>query len=231
MDEILVANFMVFHDVVRPRTYDLWIGDEAWDVDYFLHENPELKRAAVRLADRLRRLAADARRRRARGVPDRGLQRRDDRAHRALPARSATGAIFVGNPDDIVPARSARACRRSATGPSGTTTSPATSPASTRPTRRPRRAPGRARLPPGRAGLHRHRRRVGRRRAAAAAGRRGVPRPGQAARPRPADDRSSPARGSTPRACRRRTGSRCAPTCTTSTATWPHATSPSCRAA
>ena len=25
--------------------YDLWVGDEAWDVDYFLHENPELKRA------------------------------------------------------------------------------------------------------------------------------------------------------------------------------------------
>ena len=26
--------------------YDLWIGDEAWEVDYYLHENPELKRAA-----------------------------------------------------------------------------------------------------------------------------------------------------------------------------------------
>ena len=37
---------MVF---ARPRratsSYDLWVGDEAWDVDYFLHENPELKRA------------------------------------------------------------------------------------------------------------------------------------------------------------------------------------------
>ena len=45
MDEILVANFMVFHDVVRDERYDLWIGDEAWDVDYFLHENPELQDA------------------------------------------------------------------------------------------------------------------------------------------------------------------------------------------
>jgi pimeloyl-ACP methyl ester carboxylesterase/predicted glycosyltransferase len=45
MDEILVANFMVFHDVVRQERYDLWIGDEAWDLDYFLHENPELKTA------------------------------------------------------------------------------------------------------------------------------------------------------------------------------------------
>jgi len=46
MDEILVANFMVFHDLVQERDYDLWIGDEAWDLDYYLHENPELKRAA-----------------------------------------------------------------------------------------------------------------------------------------------------------------------------------------
>jgi pimeloyl-ACP methyl ester carboxylesterase/predicted glycosyltransferase len=45
MDEILVANFMVFDDLVREREYDLWIGDEAWDLDHFLHENPGLKRA------------------------------------------------------------------------------------------------------------------------------------------------------------------------------------------
>ena len=46
MDEILVANFMVFHDAVEEGEYDLVIGDEAWDVDHFLHENPELKRTA-----------------------------------------------------------------------------------------------------------------------------------------------------------------------------------------
>ena len=45
MDEILLANFMVFADVVRETRYDLWIGDEAWDVDHHLHENPELKSA------------------------------------------------------------------------------------------------------------------------------------------------------------------------------------------
>ena len=45
MDEILLANFMVFHDVVREEPYDLWIGDEAWELDYYLHENPELKTA------------------------------------------------------------------------------------------------------------------------------------------------------------------------------------------
>jgi pimeloyl-ACP methyl ester carboxylesterase/predicted glycosyltransferase len=46
MDEILLANFMVFHDLARDEHYDLWIGDEAWELDYYLHENPEEKRAA-----------------------------------------------------------------------------------------------------------------------------------------------------------------------------------------
>ena len=46
MDEILLADFMAFHDVVNDREYDLVIGDEAWEIDYFLHENPELKRFA-----------------------------------------------------------------------------------------------------------------------------------------------------------------------------------------
>jgi pimeloyl-ACP methyl ester carboxylesterase/predicted glycosyltransferase len=45
MDEILVANFMVFADVVRAQHYDLWVADEGWDIDHFLHENPELKRS------------------------------------------------------------------------------------------------------------------------------------------------------------------------------------------
>jgi UDP:flavonoid glycosyltransferase YjiC (YdhE family) len=37
---------MVFDDVVRDDDYDLWIGDEAWELDYYLHENPELKTTA-----------------------------------------------------------------------------------------------------------------------------------------------------------------------------------------
>jgi pimeloyl-ACP methyl ester carboxylesterase/predicted glycosyltransferase len=45
MDEIMAANFMVFADVVEAEDYDLWIGDEGWDLDYYLHENPDLKRA------------------------------------------------------------------------------------------------------------------------------------------------------------------------------------------
>jgi pimeloyl-ACP methyl ester carboxylesterase/UDP:flavonoid glycosyltransferase YjiC (YdhE family) len=45
LDEIFCANFMVFHDLVRDESFDVWIADEAWEVDYFLHENPELKTA------------------------------------------------------------------------------------------------------------------------------------------------------------------------------------------
>jgi pimeloyl-ACP methyl ester carboxylesterase/predicted glycosyltransferase len=45
MDEILVSNFMVFSELVEGEHFDLWVGDEAWDIDYFLYENPELKRA------------------------------------------------------------------------------------------------------------------------------------------------------------------------------------------
>ena len=45
MDEIFTTNFMTFADVVEADDYDLWVGDEGWDLDYFLHENPDLKRA------------------------------------------------------------------------------------------------------------------------------------------------------------------------------------------
>lgn len=45
MDEIFLHNFMLFHDHTRAEPYDLWIGDESWEVDYYLHENPELKSA------------------------------------------------------------------------------------------------------------------------------------------------------------------------------------------
>ena len=43
MDEIFCANYLLFDDVVRESAYDLWVGDECWDIDYFLHENPERK--------------------------------------------------------------------------------------------------------------------------------------------------------------------------------------------
>jgi pimeloyl-ACP methyl ester carboxylesterase/predicted glycosyltransferase len=47
MDEVLIANFMVFQDAVNEGGYDLVIADEAWDIDHYWHEHPELKRAAL----------------------------------------------------------------------------------------------------------------------------------------------------------------------------------------
>jgi predicted glycosyltransferase len=44
MDEVLINNFMIFQDAVDAGDYDLVIADEAWDVDHYWHEHPELKR-------------------------------------------------------------------------------------------------------------------------------------------------------------------------------------------
>jgi pimeloyl-ACP methyl ester carboxylesterase len=102
MDEILVANFMVFHDVVRDEPYDLWIGDEAWELDYFLHENPELKTAPYAwLTDFVGWLPMPE------GGAHEAFLTADRNAemieHIARYPRVRDRAIFVGNPDDIVP--------------------------------------------------------------------------------------------------------------------------------
>ena len=47
MDEVLIANFMIFQDAVEHGGYDLVIADEAWDVDHYWHEHPELKKAGL----------------------------------------------------------------------------------------------------------------------------------------------------------------------------------------
>jgi pimeloyl-ACP methyl ester carboxylesterase len=101
MDEILVANFMVFHDLVTEEHFDLVVADEGWDIDYFLHENPELKRSPFAwLTDFVGWLP----------MPDGGA------AEVALTAdynaemieqiarypRMRDRSIFVGNPDDLV---------------------------------------------------------------------------------------------------------------------------------
>jgi pimeloyl-ACP methyl ester carboxylesterase/predicted glycosyltransferase len=102
MDEILVANFMVYHDVVRDDPYDLWIADEGWDVDYFLHENPELKRAPYAwLTDFVGWLP----------MPDGGMRERaltaDYNAEMieqiARFPRLRDRSVFVGNAADVVP--------------------------------------------------------------------------------------------------------------------------------
>ncbi|HEY2191580.1 MAG TPA: alpha/beta fold hydrolase [Actinomycetospora sp.] len=101
MDEIMAANFMVFHDLVSDDPYDLWIADEGWDVDHFLFDNPELKTTAYAwLTDFIGMLP----------LPDGGLAETaltaDVNAERVgrmrhLP-RLRDRSIFVGNPEDLV---------------------------------------------------------------------------------------------------------------------------------
>ena len=104
MDEILAANFMLFHDVVRDERYDLWIGDEAWELDYYLHENPDEKRVPFAwLTDFVGFLPMDERNERE------GFLTADYNAdmvdHVAEHPEVRDMALFVGNPDDIVPER------------------------------------------------------------------------------------------------------------------------------
>lgn len=47
MDEILIKNFMIFQEILEEEPYDLVIADEAWDVDHYWHEHPELKKSAI----------------------------------------------------------------------------------------------------------------------------------------------------------------------------------------
>ena len=102
MDEILVNNFMVFDDLVRDEHFDLWVGDEAWDIDYFLHENPELKQAPYAwMTDFVGWLP----------MPDGGAAEQDlttdynaemiEQIARFPSLRDRS--VFVGNPADVVP--------------------------------------------------------------------------------------------------------------------------------
>jgi pimeloyl-ACP methyl ester carboxylesterase/predicted glycosyltransferase len=102
MDEILTSNFMVFDDLVRDERFDLWVGDEAWDIDYFLHENPELKRAHYAwMTDFVGWLP----------MPDGGTAEKDlttdynaemiEQIARFPSLRDRS--VFVGNPADVVP--------------------------------------------------------------------------------------------------------------------------------
>jgi hypothetical protein len=102
MDEILTANFMVFYDAVAEGEYDLVIGDEAWDVDYYLHENPEVKRTAFAwMTDFVGWLPMPA------GGEREAFLTADYNAemieHVERFPRIRDRAIFVGEPDDIVP--------------------------------------------------------------------------------------------------------------------------------
>ena len=102
MDEILLANFMVFLEAVEQQDYDLWIGDEAWEVDHYLHENPELKRAAyVWLTDFVGWLPVPA-------LGERDVELTADYNAEMIEHVERfpwlrDRAIFIGRPEDVVP--------------------------------------------------------------------------------------------------------------------------------
>jgi pimeloyl-ACP methyl ester carboxylesterase/predicted glycosyltransferase len=102
LDSVLVRNFMVFDEVAEAERYDLVIGDEAWDVDYHLHENPRLKRFAFAwLTDFVGWLPMPG------GGPREAALTADYNAEmleqRARLRRVRDRSVFVGNPDDVVP--------------------------------------------------------------------------------------------------------------------------------
>ncbi|GAA3303121.1 hypothetical protein GCM10020218_099950 [Dactylosporangium vinaceum] len=175
MDEILVANFMVFQDLVEAERYDLVVADEAWDVDHFLHEDPALKRSAYAwLTDFVGFLPMpDADARETYVTADYNAEMLD---HIAGHPHVRDRSIFVGDPADIVDERFGADLPmiRTWTEANYSFAGYVTGFDPRRP-ERPRRAARRAGLPPRRAGLHRDRRRLRRRRRPPAPGDRRVP--------------------------------------------------------
>ena len=99
MDEIMANNFMTFCDLVDAEHYDLVIGDEAWDVDYYYHENPELKRQPfVFLTDFVGCLPQGSDTREAYLCADRNAEEIE---HVARYPALRDASIFIGNRDDV----------------------------------------------------------------------------------------------------------------------------------
>jgi predicted glycosyltransferase len=104
MDDIFCANFMLFHDVVREESYDVWIGDEAWELDHFLHENPELKTAPFAwLTDFVGYLPMPSGGEREAFLAADYNAETIEHVERFPSVRDRS--IFVGDPDDIVPGK------------------------------------------------------------------------------------------------------------------------------
>ena len=105
MDEILLANFMLFHDIVREERYDLWLGDESWELDYYLHENPELKSSPyVFMTDFVGWLPMDE----AQGSREAALTadyNEENIGHVERYPYVRDAALFIGEQPDVMPRR------------------------------------------------------------------------------------------------------------------------------
>ena len=102
MDEVLIANFMIFQDAVETGDYDLVIADEAWDIDHYWHEHPELKKASLAwLTDFVGFVPMPS------GGEREAFLTADYNAEMIGHIERHPGvrdrAIFVGRPEDIVP--------------------------------------------------------------------------------------------------------------------------------
>jgi pimeloyl-ACP methyl ester carboxylesterase/predicted glycosyltransferase len=102
MDEVLIKNFMIFQDAVEQGAYDIVIADEAWDIDHYWHEHPELKKAKLAwLTDFVGYVPMPA------GGEQEALLTADYNAEMIEHIERHPGvrdrSIFVGTPEDIVP--------------------------------------------------------------------------------------------------------------------------------
>ncbi|MES3033386.1 MAG: alpha/beta fold hydrolase [Gemmatimonadota bacterium] len=104
MDELLSRNMMTFLDLMDAEHYDIVIGDEAWEVDWCYHRNPELKRQPfVFLTDFVGCLPMDeADAREAELCADRNA---DDIEHIARYPYVRDASLFIGNADDVTEQR------------------------------------------------------------------------------------------------------------------------------
>ncbi len=102
MDEVLIANFMIFQQTVEEGGYDLVIADESWDVDHYWHEHPELKKARLAwFTDFVGFVPMPA------GGEREAFLASDYNAEMIEHVERHPGvrdrAIFVGDPEDIIP--------------------------------------------------------------------------------------------------------------------------------
>ena len=104
MDEILLSNFMVFHDLVREEHVRPLDRRRGLGARLLPAREPRAEADALRVADRLRRLAADARRGDHEAFLT-GDYNEEMIEHIARFPRVRDQAVFVGNPEDIVPER------------------------------------------------------------------------------------------------------------------------------
>jgi hypothetical protein len=132
MDEIMVANFHVFHDVVAEQAYDLWAVDEGWEIDQFLFDNPELKRRPTSGWP-----TSSGCSRWPTGVRPRRCWRRTSTPSGSSGSGAIPGCVTVrsswATPATWSRRRSARVCRRCASSPGSATRSPGTSAGGLRP--------------------------------------------------------------------------------------------------